>query len=164
MNKPEAPFRPILLGRSVFEQMAAHAFGALPQEACGILLGQGNLQDASIRVTEFVSIPNAAEDPLHHFRLEPSEWTRLLLSRRDIIGLFHSHPASSPEPSEEDLAELQTFGGLFSIYLIGAPVGTGPEELKLNAYRVESRLDKDERRFMKTQSLLPLTFELRDDD
>jgi len=164
MNKSENLFRPILLRRFALEQMAAHAFGALPQEACGILLGQGNLRDASIRVTEFVPIPNAAEEPLHHFRLEPFEWTRLLLSRRGIIGLFHSHPASSPEPSEEDLAELQTFGGLFSIYMIGAPAGTGPEELMLNAYRVESRLDKDERGFKKIQSLLPHTFEIRDDD
>ncbi|OOC62727.1 Mov34/MPN/PAD-1 family protein [Paenibacillus ihbetae] len=164
MTKSEDPFRPILLRRPVFEQMAAYTYGALPQEACGILIGQGNLQDAPISVSEFLPVPNTAEDPLHHFRLEPAEWTRLLLSKRGIIGLFHSHPSSSPEPSREDLADLQAFGGLFSIYLIGTPAGTGTEELKLNAYRVESRMDKDERGLKNTILLIPLTFEILDAD
>ncbi|MFF3924568.1 M67 family metallopeptidase [Paenibacillus lactis] len=163
MNKSENPFRPILLCRPVFEQMAAYTYGALPQEACGILIGQGNLQEAPISVSEFIPVPNTAEDPLHHFRLEPAEWTRLLLSKRGIIGLFHSHPSSHPEPSRKDLADLQAFGGLFSIYFIGTPVGTGTEDLKLNAYRVEARIHKDERGVKKIQSLLPHTFEIRDD-
>jgi proteasome lid subunit RPN8/RPN11 len=74
----------------------------LPAECCGLLLGI----DGS--VVEAVRTPNASEDP-NRFVIEPAAH---IAARRDartrglaVVGFYHSHPHSPPEPSVADLIE-----------------------------------------------------------
>ena len=81
---------------------------ASPREACGLLLGART--DAGQFVSRLVPIRNiaAAKDA---FQLDPSEWrsAELAASQEDleVLGVWHSHPGSSAEPSARDRAGAQ---------------------------------------------------------
>jgi proteasome lid subunit RPN8/RPN11 len=74
----------------------------LPAECCGLLLGVG----ASI--VEAVRTPNASDDP-NRFVIEPAAHIDARRHARDrglaVVGFYHSHPHSLPEPSVTDLIE-----------------------------------------------------------
>lgn len=85
---------------------------ALPLEACGVLLGASDA--AVLAVSDALFIPNAAADPLASFAFEPCAWIAAAFaaqkSRREVVGFFHSHPASPPAPSDRDLRGWDGFG------------------------------------------------------
>lgn len=73
---------------------------ALPEEACGIVLGRGGV------VRDIVSMTNQARRPEDHFVLDPLEYMH---AERDagqrgleVIGVWHSHPDGEAVPSETD--------------------------------------------------------------
>lgn len=84
--------------------MAAHAYGAYPLEACGLLLGRSGLDE----IIEFVPTTNLAAsarvytvDPREHLRVEREAEDRGL----EIVGVMHSHTHSEPYPSPTDVAQ-----------------------------------------------------------
>lgn len=84
--------------------MLAHARGQAPRECCGLLIGASDLID------ECVPADNIDPDPARRYLLDPAAHiaTRRRLrggTGRDIIGVYHSHPASPARPSPTDLAE-----------------------------------------------------------
>lgn len=137
MNNHTDSIHSILFSSPVLKLMKDHVVTCLPEEACGVLLGQ-MAHGGVITVTGFVPIKNTADQPLHSFSLHPADWTRILLTEPNLIGLFHSHPHTTPEPSAMDMADLQAFGSLIRVYAIGtpsrAPNGCG---LELNTYQVK---------------------------
>jgi proteasome lid subunit RPN8/RPN11 len=83
-----------------------------PEEACGIVIGEGNHSRLVIPVTNILH-------SWSRFRMEPKEQLNAFLvaeeKRMDIIAVYHSHPQGINKPSNTDLEEL-TFPGI--IYLI----------------------------------------------
>lgn len=98
------------------EQLHQSITRALPNEACGLLMGRCDASGIHIEYT--LPIRNIAADPQHHFELDAQQWIPYLLNDSLMIGLYHSHPVSSPTPSAEDYVQLQQFGSLFSVYMI----------------------------------------------
>ncbi|VTR21631.1 Mov34/MPN/PAD-1 family [Actinobacillus pleuropneumoniae] len=150
MNPSHAPWERLLLREAVIEHMSDHMHQRLPEEACGVLIGHADEARRSITVTQFIPVKNTADNPLHSFHLDPLQWTRLVLTEKGIVGLFHSHPHTTPEPSGEDLLQLQSFGGLLRVYAIASPVvpgATGLNALQLQAYKI-TRSEEDRESFI----------------
>ena len=82
--------------------MLEHVAHETPMEACGLLAGSGS------RVEQVVPIKNAAGSPVR-FRMDPAEQIQALFSFEEygleLIGIYHSHPAGPPGPSQIDLSE-----------------------------------------------------------
>jgi proteasome lid subunit RPN8/RPN11 len=105
------------ISREVIADMIAHAHEQAPRECCGLLIGKGDEVKRSVRTRNLE--PRATRyliDPEDHFaaiRAARSEG-------REVIGAYHSHPASAPVPSPTDIAEANS--GSDFIYVIVSPV------------------------------------------
>ncbi|MCM3131718.1 M67 family metallopeptidase [Paenibacillus polysaccharolyticus] len=147
----------LTLPRSVEREMSRHMHLSLPQEACGVVLGESAA--GGIRISRFQPIRNVAPDPLHHFSLDQSEWIQCFFSDVTIVGIFHTHPRTLPIPSQEDLQALPNFAGMIDTYLIGSPdlSISAPKECEssmlLNAYQIIS--DETHQRSESSFSLSP---------
>ena len=101
------------------DEVAAHARETLPAECCGVLLGTDN------EVVEAVRAGNLSEDP-NRYRLDPKDHVDARRAARErglqVVGFYHSHPHSEPEPSVADLSEA-TYPG--HLYLIVRPLAEG---------------------------------------
>ncbi len=93
--------------------MRAAAVEAYPNEACGILLGEGK------RVKALRLVANVHPTPQTHFEIDPQA---LIDAHRDeraggakLIGYFHSHPTGDPRPSETDRASSAGDGRIWAI-------------------------------------------------
>ena len=88
------------IGADVIEQVLAHAKREAPIEACGFLMGSGGI------VTRALAITNA-EQREDHFTFNPEEQIEAYRTAKDagldIIGAYHSHPATPARPSAEDM-------------------------------------------------------------
>ena len=77
------------------------------KEVCGLLLG--HLSAAGMEIEGIAFTKNMAPiDPETRFEINPAR--QLLLQRAEriggppVVGVWHSHPKSGPEPSPNDLA------------------------------------------------------------
>lgn len=139
MNPSDMALEQLLLHAAVQQHISDYTYDCLPQEACGVLIGHSSAARRSVTVTQFIPIKNTAEFPLHSFHLDPVQWTRLVLTEKGIVGLFHSHPDTFPEPSGEDLLQLQSFGGMLQVYAIGSPAAPSTPDskpLQLHTYKI----------------------------
>jgi desampylase len=115
----------------VLETIATHARRVAPHECCGLLIGRDD------RIEEAQAVENRSGDPLRRYEVDPRDFLeavkRCRATSSTVIGVYHSHPRSSAEPSESDRAE--AFGPF--IYVIAGPVAA---ELPppIRAYRWEN--------------------------
>lgn len=90
----------IQLPRSIVDGIVLQARAELPNEACGLLAGKGEL------VQKRYGLTNADASP-EHFTFLPAEQFAVLRAARseglDLIANYHSHPATPARPSEEDI-------------------------------------------------------------
>lgn len=77
-------------------EMIAHANDAAPNEACGLVVAAGPK-------TRLVRAKNIAAEPRSTFDLDPDAWLEVG-DGEDVIGIYHSHPVTSAEPSLADMA------------------------------------------------------------
>ena len=97
----------IELPEELLEEAISHARDGTPEEVCGWLAGKGD------RVEEICPVPNAAEDPVSRFRMEPE--AQLVAMRRirergmELTGTYHSHPKTPPCPSARDREDLALY-------------------------------------------------------
>ena len=79
-------------------QMLAYAMDGLPEEACGLLAGNG-------RVERFFPMTNADHSSMT-YRLDPKEQLQTFNEIEDrgwkLLGIFHSHTHTEAYPSETD--------------------------------------------------------------
>jgi proteasome lid subunit RPN8/RPN11 len=118
----------VRLTPAVLEEVAAHARDTLPAECCGVLLGRAD------EVVEAVRTRNASEDPGRYLLDAKDHIDARRAARRrglEVVGFYHSHPHSEPEPSVSDLAEA-TYPG--HLYLIVRPLVAGA---KVRLFRFE---------------------------
>ncbi len=84
--------------------ITAHARAEQPREACGLIAGKGE------RAIEIIAVANAARDPLHAYYMDERALATALTSLDarglELIGLYHSHPASDPIPSPTDIRQV----------------------------------------------------------
>ena len=106
------------LARDVRAAVVAHARAAAPNECCGLLLGLGE------DIVEAVRTRNIADDAAKRFLIDPADHVAGRRDARqrglDVVGFYHSHPASPPEPSARDLAEFTYPGHLYAIVSLRA--------------------------------------------
>ena len=93
--------RAFRIAAAVLDDIVAHARREAPNECCGLLVGAGDL------VERAVPTRNAAASPTRYL-VDPSEHFALIRELRgtahDIVGAYHSHPASAAVPSPTDIA------------------------------------------------------------
>jgi proteasome lid subunit RPN8/RPN11 len=92
----------LILADTLREQVIAHARDAYPEEACGILAGSAG----GDRPTRLVRMRNILSSAVA-YQFDAAEW--LALNRQmdargeDPLVIYHSHTASDPAPSGDDL-------------------------------------------------------------
>ena len=90
-----------MIPAAVRAAIAAHARAELPNEACGLLLLDGDL------AVEYVAAENASPSPyFFELRLDPVVWADL--GDREVV---HSHVWSEPRPSRTDVERIGLWRG-----------------------------------------------------
>lgn len=90
----------LTITKAVFREMLVVARKAAPLEACGLLAGTGE------RATKCYALTNIDASP-EHFSMKPEEQFAAVKDMRQaglkMIAIWHSHPATPPRMSAEDL-------------------------------------------------------------
>lgn len=93
---------PVLLSTAGREAIVEHARREAPRECCGLLIGTAS------RIVEVVPARNEAARATE-YRIAPEDHFAAVRRARAlglaVVGAYHSHPASPPEPSPRDLAD-----------------------------------------------------------
>lgn len=122
---------PIRIARAVLDAIEAHARTEAPRECCGLLIASGGIIEAA------VPVQNRAAEPHRRYEIDPRDYLALVKQLRGtddlVIGGYHSHPRSMPEPSATDRD--MAFGEF--LYLIAGPV-EGAVPFAVRAYRFVS--------------------------
>ena len=95
------------LPRSIRDAIVAHARAEAPNEACGIVIGDGPAGDGG-RALRWVPLRNPLASP-YRYAIDPEDLLRLTIETDDADEVFwaivHSHTASPARPSPTDLRE-----------------------------------------------------------
>jgi proteasome lid subunit RPN8/RPN11 len=95
------------------DAIVADAREAVPAECCGLLLGRDD------EIVEVLPARNIADQPASRFLIDPQDHITGRREARarglDVVGFYHSHPRSAPEPSVRDLDEFSYPGHLYAI-------------------------------------------------
>ncbi len=79
------------------DEIKQHALDAFPHEACGLLLDIGKKRPLVMRCR------NISRDPENSFIVAPADYAQAYRISKGIIGIWHSHPKTSNQPSPADL-------------------------------------------------------------
>jgi len=93
----------------VLEDIKQYVYEHSNIEACGLL----SLQRGRIK---WNPCENKAENPKNDFIIDPLDY-KAVANQGDVIGVVHSHPGCSPDPSELDRAACNKLG--ISAYIFG---------------------------------------------
>lgn len=101
----------------VIEAIVARARSAAPAECCGILLGRAS------EIVEAFAARNLSDDP-NRFLVDPRDHFAARRAARErgleVVGFYHSHPHSPPDPSAADVAEASYPDSLYLIVSLGS--------------------------------------------
>jgi proteasome lid subunit RPN8/RPN11 len=116
--------------QAVLDDVVAHARTEAPNECCGVLIGSGQRVDHAVRARNLLSSPTRYQiDPVDQFAAIKAARE----SGREVVGFYHSHPASSPTPSATDREEA-AYPGYY--YLIVSP-GSLEAPAEVRAFRLQ---------------------------
>ena len=82
--------------KHILAAVREHAAAEYPREACGLILRIG-------RRHEYVPCTNTATDPAEEFRIAPEAYAAAE-DRGEVVGVAHSHPDATSQPSVRDVA------------------------------------------------------------
>jgi len=98
----------IRLTRAQLETMLAQAYTEAPRECCGLLLGVGDVVarvlPAQNRAAE---LPEPRDPRVYYYVDDRTQLDAVRLEREhgwEVVGIYHSHPATAARPSETDRA------------------------------------------------------------
>ncbi len=101
------------VSHQALEAIVAEAARAVPEEACGLLLGAGG------RITEARPASNVALNKARHFEIDPAALIDAHRAERgggpELVGYYHSHPSGPPEPSATDREQAAGDGKVWAI-------------------------------------------------
>ena len=109
-----------------------HVLTAHPEEACGILVGRMDV--GRVRVRHALPCTNRApaEERSRRFEIDPRAVLNLQRALRttsqSIVGFYHSHPGTPPEPSRTDLQYLRLWPE--TVWLIAGVEDDGAARLR----------------------------------
>lgn len=91
----------ISIRRELFQVILSHLEREYPREGCGLLSGRKG------EVLKVHPIRNIEQSPVSYF-MDPKEELEFFREIRkenlELVGIYHSHPASEAYPSEKDRA------------------------------------------------------------
>ena len=103
----------IELTRAALERILREAACAVPEEACGLLLGRGG------RIEQAKPAGNVHPSPRARFEIDPQALIDAHRAARgggpEVIGYYHSHPSGPAEPSATDRAMAVGDGRVWAI-------------------------------------------------
>jgi [CysO sulfur-carrier protein]-S-L-cysteine hydrolase len=106
------------LPAAVREALIAHAQREAPNECCGLLIGRGQtVSDAHPARNTVASHTRFQINPADHF----VAIRKARAAGLEVIGAYHSHPASAALPSARDLAEASEGAPVMVIVSLEAP-------------------------------------------
>ena len=92
----------LIMSQEHFRQILDHTRAESPNEACGLLAGRDG------HVMHVLPAANVAENPRVGYLMDPhdqiSHFYAIEEQDLDLLGIYHSHPASSAFPSVTDLS------------------------------------------------------------
>ena len=104
---------PLAVARSVIATLLAEAAHAMPEEACGLLLGATN------HIETATPTRNVHPTPHTHFEIDPAALIAAHKAARaggsQIAGYWHSHPTGNAKPSATDQASAGRDGKCWAI-------------------------------------------------
>ncbi len=119
----------ITIPKRVFEEMVQHARACYPEEACGFAAGKDS------QVHKFFPVVNTEHSSVS-YAVDSREQIRIFRKieeeKLNLLGIFHSHPTSSSEPSKKD-KDLAFYPDA-SYLILSLKL---PESPELKAYRIE---------------------------
>ncbi|MCX8030405.1 MAG: M67 family metallopeptidase [Thermodesulfovibrionales bacterium] len=90
----------IKIPKKIYDDMLNYCYMCLPQEACGILGGQG------MEIKDIFKVTNIEKSPTSYL-MDPAEQFKIMKILREkkltLVALFHSHPSSPAYPSCKDI-------------------------------------------------------------
>ena len=90
----------VVIPKSLYEEMLAHARGEYPNECCGLLAGRNGT------VTKVYRMTNTHHSPVSYF-MDAKEQFAVFKEMRtegsDLVAIFHSHPHTQAYPSKTDV-------------------------------------------------------------
>ncbi len=93
----------VLNNKEHVQYITEHALNVQPIEACGLLAG---IQAESDKTVQKVYLLANSDNSSEHFSMDPQEQFAAVKDMRshgwELLGNFHSHPASPARPSAED--------------------------------------------------------------
>jgi proteasome lid subunit RPN8/RPN11 len=108
----------MVISERALADMLSHARDEAPRECCGLLVGRRDEIERTVRARNLETRPaRYLIDPEDHFAAIRDARS----DGREVIGAYHSHPASAPVPSPTDLAEANS--GSDFIYVIVSLIG-----------------------------------------
>ena len=117
---------------SDYLEMVRHARAATPLEDCGLLGGTINGDEKTVEQVFYLTNTDASAE---HFSLDPKEQFAAVKELRakgwQLLGNWHSHPATPSRPSEED--KRLAFDHTASYFILSL---TGGEPV-LNSFHVD---------------------------
>jgi desampylase len=126
---------PMRMRRTVLDIITAHARRDSPRECCGLLIGTND------EVTDAIPVRNDADDPLRRYEVAAVDHLAQIRRCRElasagssnvaVVGAYHSHPRTAPEPSPTDRE--QAFEEF--LYVIAGPV-EGADAVDVRAYQL----------------------------
>ena len=103
----------IEVSSGVVATIVAQASAALPREACGLLLGAGDVVDS------VAACANVHPMPETQFEIDPQALIDAHRAARaggpQVLGYWHSHPSGPPAPSATDRSHATGDGRVWAI-------------------------------------------------
>ena len=98
--------------REALDRLQAEARASATKECCGLLLGDGAVEEAR-------PAANVAADPRRRFEIDPRALVDAHRTAREggpaVIGYYHSHPTGPAAPSDTDRAMAAGDGMVWAI-------------------------------------------------
>lgn len=115
---PDDPFR-LVIPRTLFDEMLAHARSERPIECVGFLAG--TIEKGVAEVSRCLPLVNELASPMEFLTEARSLFTAYRSMRAagvDVLAVYHSHPSSAAVPSRKDV-ERNTYGSDVMWVIIG---------------------------------------------
>ncbi|MES2393090.1 MAG: M67 family metallopeptidase [Acidobacteriota bacterium] len=136
---------PLILPRTLYNDLRAHGELTYPHECCGIMLGKST--DDNLRVHQLIRAGNTRTDSAHNrYHIAPQE---LIAAQRegrkqglDIIGFYHSHPDHPAQWSVTDFNEAHWFGCAYVITSVDGDKTTGTAQIT-NSFLLTGTTEED---------------------
>jgi [CysO sulfur-carrier protein]-S-L-cysteine hydrolase len=93
----------IRISSGLYEELIRYCRSKLPEEACGFI--HGCTIEGGFLGAQFIPMTNHALNPFEHFAMNPAEIVPILYKKElssQLIGIFHSHPSTEADFSQED--------------------------------------------------------------